>query len=282
MRRYLASAMLLLVLLTSAAPQERFREIARRHRPTTDKVTTHAYDTMYDLFLGGAQRPLKLLEIGLGCDMVYGPGASARVWREFLPAGSEIWGAEVDAACVAKMQRNASLDIRYLVGDQADPHTLRRWINETGGGFDAIIDDGGHSNLQILTTFNALWYDALKPGGIYFIEDLQVGRNLQLKQERESLARQVPVVADVLHWWTEQLLVTRGLHKYAQPSKKLAPTAPGPAQLLRESQWWTFPLGLKYIFCQDEACALGRCREPDTRFCRRKRRQRTPSTHTVR
>ena len=37
----------------------------------------------------------KMLEIGLGCDMSYGPGASARMLREFLP-DAEIWFAESD------------------------------------------------------------------------------------------------------------------------------------------------------------------------------------------
>jgi hypothetical protein len=28
---------------------------------------------------------MKMPEIGLGCDMLYGPGASVKLWKEFLP-----------------------------------------------------------------------------------------------------------------------------------------------------------------------------------------------------
>lgn len=30
-------------------------------------------------------RPLKMLEIGLGCNMNYGPGHSYKTWLEFFP-----------------------------------------------------------------------------------------------------------------------------------------------------------------------------------------------------
>lgn len=30
-------------------------------------------------------KPLKMLEIGLGCDMEYGPGKSYYTWLEYLP-----------------------------------------------------------------------------------------------------------------------------------------------------------------------------------------------------
>lgn len=43
-----------------------------------------------------------------------------------------------------------------------------------GGGFDVIIDDGGHNNFQQFNSFIVLFLHALKPGGVYFIEDLQV------------------------------------------------------------------------------------------------------------
>ena len=62
---------------------------------TTDKVTGaadplgHEYHIMYGLFLipvlKNAGRATKMLEIGLGCAMNYGPGASALLWRKLLP-----------------------------------------------------------------------------------------------------------------------------------------------------------------------------------------------------
>lgn len=43
----------------------------------TDKVTDHSYHHMYQKYLPAIRnRKIKMLEIGLGCDMSYGPGAS--------------------------------------------------------------------------------------------------------------------------------------------------------------------------------------------------------------
>ena len=67
-------------------------------------------------------------------------------------------------------------DINVLTGSQDDRAVLSRWINESGGNFDVIIDDGGHRNVQIWNSFNILFVEALSRGGFYLIEDLQVGR----------------------------------------------------------------------------------------------------------
>eukprot|EP01034_Spumella_vulgaris_P037638 gene37638-46433_t len=64
----------------------------------------------------------------------------------------------------------------YAAGarDQGDVKTVESWVVQSGGGFHAIIDDGGHQNNQIKTSFDILFEKALLPGGLYFIEDLQV------------------------------------------------------------------------------------------------------------
>lgn len=46
-------------------------------------------------------------------------------------------------------------------------------VKESGGKFDIIIDDGGHLYHQQKATFEVLW-ETLSPGGIYYMEDLQV------------------------------------------------------------------------------------------------------------
>lgn len=84
---------------------------------------------------------------------------------------------EYDAGCVSSHQANlTTLGIRVVTGDQSDVPTLHEWINQTGGNFDVIIDDGGHANHHIYNSFQVLFFKALKPGGAYFIEDLQVTR----------------------------------------------------------------------------------------------------------
>lgn len=53
---------------------------------------------------------------------------------------------------------------------------MESWVVQSGGNFHVIIDDGGHKNHQIKTSFDILFEKALLPGGLYFIEDMQVGR----------------------------------------------------------------------------------------------------------
>lgn len=60
----------------SGASSGTFHEIALKHG--TDKVTTHQYWWMYDRhFPAIRNKKIKMLEIGLGCDMVSSPSASS-------------------------------------------------------------------------------------------------------------------------------------------------------------------------------------------------------------
>jgi hypothetical protein len=160
-----------------------FLDTAKSLLPVTDKVTGgergHDYQVMYGQLLLPHylfNPNMKMLEIGLGCDMGYGPGASVKLWEELFPQ-AEKWEAEYNAACVEKHVETGKLDGGYvLVGDQGDPATLDSWIEKThGANFDIVIDDGGHQQCQIWTTFQKLW-PRLHSGGIYFIEDLHVSR----------------------------------------------------------------------------------------------------------
>ena len=112
---------------------------------------------------------LKMLEIGLGCDMSYGPGASYKLWKEYFPH-VDLYFIEYDAACAQKCA-NATPGATIFTGDQADRAFLNEFIVETGGDFDVIIDDGGHHMTQQRVSLEVLW-DTVKPGGLYFIEDL--------------------------------------------------------------------------------------------------------------
>ena len=61
--------------------ERQFYDLAKGLEPTSDKVTAHSYETMYGTFvypLKFAAHPPRILEIGLGCNMDYGPGASVK------------------------------------------------------------------------------------------------------------------------------------------------------------------------------------------------------------
>lgn len=206
-----------------------FSAKAKSHKPTTDKVTSHTYEIMYgeNLLPYNYQHPnMKMLEIGLGCDMNYGPGASVRLWKELFPE-AELWEAEYNGRCVEKSSAKGQLDgIKTLVGDQGNPEVLDRWIKESGGNFDVIIDDGGHTQCQIWTSFEKLW-PTVKPGGLYFIEDLHVARRKEYSKSSPTCDGTNLVVPEKLKKILDQKM-------YKKPRQG----------------------DVEFLFCQAEACML--------------------------
>lgn len=216
-----------------------FRDTALSFDPVSDKVgvtSEHRYHNMYGTFLLPyvANKPnLKFLEIGLGCNMDYGPGASVKIWKKLLPM-AELWEAEFVKDCVEKAQEKGQLEgINTLVGDQADFTVLDGWIEKSGGHFDVVIDDGGHHNCMISNSFDKLWPQVL-PGGLYFIEDLHVGR--ASKYQSESCGN--VIMSDKIHDWNQHLIYltnsSGNQYKYGLPEDLL------------------------FIHCQAEACVLGK------------------------
>jgi hypothetical protein len=145
-----------------------FFEIAYGHG--TDKVTGHHYEQMYEHRLGPIRdKRVKMLEIGLGCDMGYGPGASYYTWLDYF-SNVDLYYIEYDAAC-AEQWANKTKEATIFAGDQASVPFLDEFIKQAGGDWDVIIDDGGHTMAQQRTSLSVLW-PYVKEGGIYFIEDL--------------------------------------------------------------------------------------------------------------
>jgi len=215
--------------------------------PISNKFAGSGYELMYGLFLWPLRRlkKVKMLEIGLGCGMSYGPGASARTWREVLPQ-AELWEAELDGECVKNAgSKLDALGIHALVGDQGNRTTLRRWVAESGGQFNAIVDDGSHRNRDIMISFRVLW-PTLLPGGVYFLEDLNTGR-----PKRWDDTEGKRIVSDILMSWQDQFLV--------KPFGSM-PVHKSEANLYAASRRDIFPKprDAAFIFCQDSACVIGK------------------------
>ena len=206
-----------------------FRATAMSQSPTTDKVTTHTYEIMYGTNLLPyyyLHPEMKMLEIGLGCNMKYGPGASVNLWKLLFPE-ADLWEAEFDRHCVKKSKAKGELEgLNILVGDQGDPKVLDEWIQQSGGEFDVIIDDGGHIQCQIWTSFEKLW-PTVKPGGVYFIKDLQVAKSRNYIKSSPTCDGSNLIVPNKLKESLDRLM-------YYKPRKG----------------------DVEFLFCQPEACVL--------------------------
>ena len=121
--------------------------------------------------------------------------------------------------------------VNTVHGDQNEIPVLERWIKESGGDFDVIIDDGGHLNCEIYTTLEKLW-PTLKPGGLYFIEDLSIGK------VKKSYVGKSSEICD-----GSKMLVSEEM------KKKLDQLVYGHHHNKGD---------LKFMFCQSHACVLGK------------------------
>jgi hypothetical protein len=153
-----------------------FKQISDRHRD--DKSFKHQYDVPYSLYLEplrALSRSLSMFEIGLGCDQER-IGASVMMWGEYLP-DARLTLFEFDEPCGRKWHKeNAQLapkgGFNLYFGDQANAEHLEKAIRDDGDRqYDVIIDDGGHTMQQQLTSFRVLW-PRVKRGGVYVVEDL--------------------------------------------------------------------------------------------------------------
>ena len=94
--------------------------------------------------------------------------ASIDTWQAYFHT-VDLYIADIDTVCAATVQ--SFLPNKILIGDQNSEKDLMRWIQESGGNFDVIVDDGSHISQHQMESFRVLFEHGLKPGGLYFLED---------------------------------------------------------------------------------------------------------------
>jgi cephalosporin hydroxylase len=126
----------------------------------TDKITNHRYDPFYERHLAHLRdKPIVLLEIGIEF------GKSLQMWREYFPK-ARIIGIDKKPYAMKFVPKGAE----GFVGDQADPAFLKS-ITDKAGGFDVVIDDGGHHMAPQQASFKML-FPHVRPNGYYVMEDV--------------------------------------------------------------------------------------------------------------
>lgn len=130
----------------------------------TDKSSqAHGYTAAYDNYFASLrEKPIKFLEIG------FWRGYSAHMWEDYFSNG-QLFFIDVNNDAYTHF-KNFTRSQLFMV-NQEDPMALMSFVQKVGGDFDIIIDDGGHTMNQQITSFKTL-FPFLKRGGIYVIEDL--------------------------------------------------------------------------------------------------------------
>ena len=136
-------------------------EIALKYK--TDKSSKyHNYTKHYEQYFNCLRdKKIRILEIGVCW------GYSIQMWDEYFYNAELIVGLDIDITNSKHLQSDK---IKIVQGDQFSIDDLKS-INKQYGPFDIIIDDGCHTNLAIMTSFNTL-FPLLNNDGYYIVEDL--------------------------------------------------------------------------------------------------------------
>lgn len=121
----------------------------------------HNYTDIYSRYFADLKdKPIKFLEIG-----IY-KGASVKMWEKYFTAADlHFIDITFDNA------EYSSPRSHYYLCNQESVPGLQKFIQDAGGNFDVIINDGGHTMNQQITSFKTL-FPHVKRGGMYIIEDL--------------------------------------------------------------------------------------------------------------
>jgi len=119
---------------------------------------THYLD-LYERYLSSFRnKSISILEIGVL------NGGSLQLWKKYFGKNCNIVGIDINPNF-----KYEEPQIKVEIGDQTDRKFLK-YIVDTYGPFDIIIDDGSHIQNHIKTSFDFL-YDYVKDDGVYVIED---------------------------------------------------------------------------------------------------------------
>jgi len=114
------------------------------------------YENIFKKFVN---KKITFVEIGIG------DGGSLFMWKNFFGKKARIIGIELNPE--AKKLEKFGFEI--FIGNQSDPLFWRQFYNKVGK-IDILLDDGGHKNIQQITSFMES-YKFINPNGLIAIED---------------------------------------------------------------------------------------------------------------
>ena len=99
------------------------------------------FEIYENLFKRFQKKKITLVEVGIG------NGGSLFMWQDYFGPKANIIGVELNPDA-KKLEKNG---FKIFIGDQSNPDFWKKFYKKVGK-IDILIDDGGHTNLQQITT----------------------------------------------------------------------------------------------------------------------------------
>jgi cephalosporin hydroxylase len=120
----------------------------------------HYFDIYDRHFSQFRNKEITIVEIGVS------QGGSLQMWKHYFGDKAKIFGIDINPSCKQFEEEN----IKVFIGSQSD----RKFLNEVKKAvpsIDILIDDGGHTMVQQIVSFEEL-FDNVVENGVYLCEDL--------------------------------------------------------------------------------------------------------------
>tara|TARA_B100000700_G_C14837485_1_gene757535 strand:+ start:176 stop:847 length:672 start_codon:yes stop_codon:yes gene_type:complete len=153
----------------------------------------HYFDIYDENFSKYRNKNITILEIGVF------KGGSLSMWQKYFGPKVKIIGIDINEYCKRFEQEN----IKIYIGDQSNINFLDNVLADIDKP-DIIIDDGGHSSNQQITSFNYL-YEHLNYGGTYLVEDTHTSyassKKFHDRLDKLTFVEYAKVLSDELNDW---------------------------------------------------------------------------------
>lgn len=129
-----------------------------------DKRVIHKWNHYFDVydrhFSKYRNKDIVILEIGVS------QGGSLQMWKDYFGNKAKIFGIDINPNCKELEEEN----IKIFIGSQSDRIFLRD-LKTKIPTIDILIDDGGHTMVQQIVSYEEL-FNHIKEDGVYLCEDL--------------------------------------------------------------------------------------------------------------
>ncbi|MBE0640134.1 MAG: class I SAM-dependent methyltransferase [Bacteroidales bacterium] len=127
----------------------------------------HYFDVYDRHFSKYRNKDIVILEIGVS------QGGSLQMWKNYFGTEAKIYGIDINPRCKELEEEN----INIFIGSQSDRNFLRE-VKKQVPPIDILIDDGGHTMVQQIISFEEL-FDHVKEEGVYLCEDLHTSYRIK-------------------------------------------------------------------------------------------------------